>query len=103
MPQVGDSLEILLAEDVIGLFADVIADDLPIGLEWQVQHLDTTVTITLIGEPAGDLNGDGVVGPADLAILLGTWGDCVNECPADFNGDGTVGPADLAILLGNWG
>lgn len=26
---------------------------------------------------AADLNGDGVVGPADLAILLASWGTCV--------------------------
>jgi hypothetical protein len=57
----------------------------------------------------GDLDGDGSVGPADLAILLGSWGpcgDCGNwphrGCPADLDGDCTVGAADLAILLGNW-
>lgn len=53
----------------------------------------------------GDLNGDGVVGPADLGALLGSWGPCgpVNGCANDLNGDGAVGPADLGILLGNWG
>ncbi len=50
----------------------------------------------------GDLDGDGTVGAADLAILLGSWGPC-GGCPADLNGDDTVGPADLAMLLGNWG
>ena len=50
----------------------------------------------------GDLDGDGSIGAADLAILLGNWGSC-ERCPADLDGDGTVGPADLAILLGNWG
>ncbi len=49
-----------------------------------------------------DLNGDGVVGPFDLAILLGSWGVC-DCCVADLNGDGVVGPMDLAILLGSWG
>ncbi|MDZ4828621.1 MAG: hypothetical protein SGJ09_00305 [Phycisphaerae bacterium] len=49
-----------------------------------------------------DLNGDGVVGPPDLGILLGSWGECVG-CPADFTGDGLVTPADLGILLGAWG
>ena len=29
-----------------------------------------------------DLNGDGLVGPADLAQLLGSWGPC-EGCPAD--------------------
>lgn len=55
---------------------------------------------------AADLDGDGAVSASDLAILLGSWGDCPAppaECPADLNGDGTVGAADLAVLLGSWG
>lgn len=49
-----------------------------------------------------DLDGDGVVGPADLAQVLGSWGPC-EGCPIDFNGDKVVNAADLAILLGAWG
>lgn len=49
-----------------------------------------------------DFDGSGIVGPADLAQLLGSWGTCV-ECAADLNGDGNVGPIDLATLLGAWG
>lgn len=48
----------------------------------------------------GDVNGDGLVGSADLALLLGSWG--LIGVPADFQGDG-VGSNDLALLLGNWG
>ncbi len=50
-----------------------------------------------------DITGDGNVGPADLANLLGSWGPCGKECPADLTGDGIVGPTDLATLLGSWG
>ena len=50
-----------------------------------------------------DLNGDDVVGPADLAMLLAAWGPCDGCCPADLNVDGQVGPVDLATLLGSWG
>lgn len=49
--------------------------------------------------PTGDLNGDGVVNAADLAILLGAWG---GSGAGDLDGDGVVGAADLAILLGAW-
>ena len=49
-----------------------------------------------------DLDGNGAVEPADLAILLGAWGPNPDH-PADFNGDDVVNAADLAILLGNWG
>jgi hypothetical protein len=45
-----------------------------------------------------DLNGDGQVDAADLAILLGAWG----TPGADLNGDGTTSGQDLAILLGAW-
>jgi hypothetical protein len=52
-----------------------------------------------------DLNDDGVVNAADLAILLGNWGECQDcaACTGDLDGDGAVGAVDLAILLGNWG
>lgn len=62
-----------------------------------------------------DIDGDGLVGPADLAQLLGRWGPCpapcVEEnpkdpsatCLQDLNGDCVVGSFDLAILLGSWG
>lgn len=50
--------------------------------------------------PVGDLDGDGAVGSADLAILLGQWG---LSGSADLDADGVVGPADLSVLLGNWG
>jgi len=47
-----------------------------------------------------DLDGNGVVGAGDLAILVGTWGQVGG--PADFNGNG-VGPDDLALVIGAWG
>ena len=54
-------------------------------------------------EIPGDFDGDGVVGGADLGILLASWGDCPPPCPADLNGDGVVGGADIGLLLVNWG
>ncbi len=51
----------------------------------------------LPGNP--DLDGNGVVGQADLAILLGAWG---GGGPADLDHNGQVGQGDLAILLGAW-
>ncbi|MBL9119043.1 MAG: hypothetical protein JNL80_03910 [Phycisphaerae bacterium] len=50
---------------------------------------------------SSDLNADGHVDAADLAILLGAWGSCAG-CPADLDANGTVDAADLAILLGAW-
>ena len=64
-------------------------------------------TALLFVAPAvpGDLNGDGVVGVADLLILFAEWGPCADcdDCPADLSGDCTVGIADLLILFSLWG
>lgn len=54
----------------------------------------------------GDLNGDNIVGSADLGLLLAAW-----ESPlptngklhlADINMDFAVGPRDLGLLLSLW-
>ena len=50
---------------------------------------------------SADLDGDGVIGPSDLAIMLSQWGQC-EGCAADLNTDGEVGPDDIASLLAEW-
>ena len=48
---------------------------------------------------AADLDADGSVGAADLALLLASW-----ATPAvDLDGDGDTGAADLSMLLAAWG
>ncbi len=49
----------------------------------------------------GDLDGDGAVSAADLALVLGAWGTA--NPAADLDGSGDVGAGDLALLLGAWG
>ena len=56
-------------------------------------------------QPLGDLNGDGVVGTADLLALLAAWGPCPGApepCLADLDGNGIVSTADLLALLVGW-
>ena len=48
-----------------------------------------------------DLDGDGSVGPQDLAAVLSAWGTA--NAAADLNDDGTVSSADLSFLLSAWG
>jgi len=48
-------------------------------------------------DPA-DLDGNGVVNSADLAILLGAWGTSAG----DIDGNGTTNAADLTMLLASW-
>ncbi|MBX3354394.1 MAG: Type 1 glutamine amidotransferase-like domain-containing protein [Phycisphaeraceae bacterium] len=57
--------------------------------------------------PAGvaDINFDGSVDGADLALLLGSWGAApifIGVVNADLNNDGVVDGSDLALLLGSW-
>ncbi|MEY3144178.1 MAG: GDSL-like Lipase/Acylhydrolase family [Planctomycetota bacterium] len=48
----------------------------------------------------GDINNDGFIDGADLAILLADWS--LSGSPADLDGDGKVGASDLALLLSLW-
>jgi hypothetical protein len=67
------------------------------------------ITVPSPGAAAGtccpaDLDGDGLVGAADLSALLSAWGSTGTAAgAADIDGDGSVGAADLAALLGAWG
>ncbi len=57
-------------------------------------------------ELPGDLNGDGMVGSADLDIVRANWGSTVTPgdlMMGDASGDGNVGSADLDIVRANWG
>lgn len=51
-----------------------------------------------------DLNGDGTVDGADLALSLSYWGPVFGSgYYADFNADGIVDGYDLTPMLSNWG
>ncbi len=79
------------------LTVGVSDEDIPGSLSSQLA-LTVAVTIENAGNPA-DLNGDGTVSGADLAVLLGQWG---GPGTADFDNNGVVDGADLAVLLGAW-
>ena len=69
---------------------------------------DTEIFLAVLDtEPdiPGDLNGDGMVGSADLDIVRGNW--LASVPPGDLSmgdpsGDGLVSSADLDIVRGNW-
>lgn len=111
-PAVAADLAIGLDENGFGVLnaTNVLLGTLTIDLgpPFGEQEVDLT-SLRIAGQLAitaefcpADLDGDGEVGAADLAQLLGNWGPCPG-CAADFDGDGVVGAADLAELLGNWG
>ncbi len=56
--------------------------------------------------PAGpDVDGDGLVGLADLLLVFEAFGPCDSprECPADVSGDGRVDLADVLLVVAAWG
>lgn len=76
-----------------------LADDIGNGSLIEAAVDEVRVSVVACGNPA-DLDGDGDIDAADLAILLSNWG---NAGTGDINGDGATDASDLAILLGSWG
>lgn len=67
----------------------------------------TTATQTIHVNAPGtgcpeDLNGDLIVGVADILEVLGAFG-CTGGCPIDFDGDGSTTVTDVLILLSAFG
>ena len=58
----------------------------------------------VIEEPlAADLDGDGMVDIADLALVASAFGESGENLTADVNGDGEVDIADLVVVAGAFG
>ncbi len=106
-PVLGDTFLIVdvLNGNRFGSFAGVLGADLGSGLGFDVLYSSSGVTLEVVSNAlAGDLDGDGFVGIADLNIVLGNWNQNVPPANplADPSGDGFVGIADLNVVLGNW-
>ncbi|MFO0873696.1 MAG: hypothetical protein U0575_06955 [Phycisphaerales bacterium] len=67
----------------------------------EVDGIDVKHAAFWNASPIGDLDCDGLVGAADLGLLLAAW--ATDAAAADLDGSGTVDGADLGALLGNWG
>ncbi|MCP4835893.1 MAG: S8 family serine peptidase [Phycisphaera sp.] len=64
----------------------------PYGISWQAFIC------------VGDLNNDKTVNAGDVGLLVSAWGTDGSSVPgSDADGDGMVGGADLAYVLGHWG
>ncbi|MBW7904264.1 MAG: hypothetical protein LC135_12985 [Phycisphaerae bacterium] len=80
----------------------------PCYLSSQNGDTDIFTNVVIVTPPCpADLNGDGVIGQADLGQLLSSFGKCSGDIgfdpAADLDGDGCVGQADLGVLLGVFG
>ncbi len=106
-PVVGNSISLVRAATIAGQFSEVQMPTPPEGLDFEIRYEATRVNFVVVAATLfGDLNGDGVLSGADLAILLGSWGACPDPplvCAADLNNDNIVNAFDLGFLLGAWG
>ena len=86
-----------------------------VGLSWGGSNYwdGATIMQTMLEMDAGievaypmnnraDINRDGVIDGADLALVLESWGQ-YGYVAGDVNFDGTVDGQDLTELLGDWG
>jgi hypothetical protein len=94
-----------------GLDCDEIDPDNPPGPDdpAPVQIFDVRWRARLDCLALGDIDGNGQVGPQDIALLLNAWGAVPIEATfdprfadADLDGNGVVGAPDIAILLSSW-
>lgn len=103
-PSVGDTFDILDWNSITGTFDTLLLPGFGNGNTWDLDQLYSGGTISVIR--SGNLNSDGVVGVADLDIILANWGQSVtpfDETRSDVNGDGTVGTADLLAVQEQFG
>ncbi|MFI4861491.1 MAG: esterase-like activity of phytase family protein [Phycisphaerales bacterium JB063] len=87
-----------------GDYAIILVSDDGGGSGFNGQNL-ITLRLSGIALP-GDLDGDWLVGAADLDIILAHWGQAVDAgvlLQGDADANGTVDQQDLDIVLNHWG
>ncbi len=72
----------------------MLEEEQQVAMQWVLDNLAASSC-------SADLDGDGVVSAADLAMMLGAWGS--SDASIDLSGDGLVDAQDLAQMLGAWG
>ncbi len=71
------------------------------GIDYSASLEVSIVAMEVDAAVFGDLDGDGLVGSADLGLMIAAWGPCPG-CLADLNGDGMVDAMDLGELFAAW-
>lgn len=64
----------------------------------------TSGIATVIVSCPADIDHNGVITPADIAVFVNTWFDSLNQgtLAGDFDGNGRVEPADVAVFITTW-
>jgi len=75
----------------------------PRGRVQTLTNVAVNQRLNLTAPDLADVDANGTVGAADLAMLLGAWGPMsLATLHLDLNNDGEIGSSDLGILLGAW-
>ncbi|HVZ94614.1 MAG TPA: PKD domain-containing protein, partial [Phycisphaerales bacterium] len=70
---------------------------------WQGATGYGTLTVVCVPVCPGDANGDGIIGLADIAVLIQHWTQSVLPgTNGDVSGNGSVGLDDVAIVIQHW-
>lgn len=94
-PALGDQFIVLSAASVAGEFHTIQSENLPAGLQWDVQYNPGNVTLLVVSALAADFDNDLDVDAADLGIWHASYG---LDAGADANGDGVTNGVDFLIL-----
>ena len=73
--------------------------------KYTVSHQGTVLcesSFQIMQELIGDITGDGVVGSADVLVLISAYG-CQTNCSIDFTSNGSTDVNDLLFLLMKFG
>ena len=100
VPALGERFVVLTAgAGINGTFETVTATGLPVGLTVGAFYFPDRVEIA--ARCSADVNGDGLVTPADFTAWLAFFGDpgLPGSERADVNGDGLISPADFTAWL----
>ena len=82
------------------LFGTTVCGNLPRNIIGRYQ----SDAATLVCDCAADVVFDGIVGGADLALVLDNWGIVSDPLqPTDIDGNGIVDAGDLTRVLASWG
>ena len=82
------------------LFGTTVCGNLPRNVIGRYQ----SDAATLVCDCAADVVFDGIVGGADLALVLDNWGIVSDPLqPTDIDGNGIVDAGDLTRVLASWG
>lgn len=101
LPSAGQSFPLIEYGVRAGTFTTVNLPTLPNSLTWSVNYGTDALTLSVNSSSLpGDLNLDGAVNRADLAMLVGNYGLTAGATGAqgDMNGDGRVALADMMLL-----